>query len=496
MRSVRGMPADEGTAVAPERIEICGLPAFTASLPALSPTPTVAALEFRVGRADESLARSGLTHLVEHLAMFAAGDVTFEVNAFVDDTRTVFYASGEPSEVGGFLTGIAGSLHALPLERLDLEKRVLETESDKAPAALVSRLLAGRFGLRTYGLSKYRELGIATATADDVRAWTAERFTRGNAALWIAGEVPEDLEFELPDGPRFPPPPTTPLPRLELPIYLEQGTGGAAAGFILPRHYSSTLAMSIALERLRRSLRVDRAVSYAPGGSYLPLTGDTAHASLAADALDEHVLEVRDEIVRVVCELADDGPTEDELARDRQLAGKHVEDAGNVAGRLDAAAMAELMGVPPASDEELRAELEAVDAKAIAERMGDARASMVLIAPAGLPDPGGTGLIWGRYLTPALEGRRFRPRRVGLKRGRNEVVLSDAGITLWRPEGEPLTILFDECEAVETPARGTFVLHAVDESAIQLRPAAFRHGEELEAAIRTAIPRWKFLPAL
>jgi hypothetical protein len=47
------------------RSEVGGVPVFWAD----APRPYEVQLLFRMGRADETLATSGITHLVEHLAM-------------------------------------------------------------------------------------------------------------------------------------------------------------------------------------------------------------------------------------------------------------------------------------------------------------------------------------------------------------------------------------------------------------------------------------------
>src|SRR5687767_3382181 len=103
----------EGTGVAqePQRTERGGLPVWWADVPG----SFFASLMFRVGQADEALATRGLTHLVEHLALFALGRRDHPFNGFVDDVRCVFYATGEQDEVLDFLHGVAASLRSLPL---------------------------------------------------------------------------------------------------------------------------------------------------------------------------------------------------------------------------------------------------------------------------------------------------------------------------------------------------------------------------------------------
>ncbi len=85
---------------------------------------TSATLSFRVGMIDETLTTSGITHLVEHLAMPAHSRHVFEVNARVEGVRTLFWGHGEEQEVAGFLRGICAALRSLPLERFEAERRM------------------------------------------------------------------------------------------------------------------------------------------------------------------------------------------------------------------------------------------------------------------------------------------------------------------------------------------------------------------------------------
>ena len=87
-----------------------------------------AALMFRTGRSDEPLGSCGISHLIEHLALFALGNPVHAYNGFVDLTRTVFYASGTRDEVAALLRDVCAALAGLPLDRLQDERRVLKTE--------------------------------------------------------------------------------------------------------------------------------------------------------------------------------------------------------------------------------------------------------------------------------------------------------------------------------------------------------------------------------
>ena len=61
--------------------------------------PGHAGLVFRVGAVDEPLARRGVTHLVEHLALHAAGVADYHRHVTDAAEYTVFYIGGTEAEI-------------------------------------------------------------------------------------------------------------------------------------------------------------------------------------------------------------------------------------------------------------------------------------------------------------------------------------------------------------------------------------------------------------
>lgn len=97
--------------------------------------PVTAGLFFRVGVADETLATTGITHLVEHLALHRHGLSDLHYNGATSATYTLFHVTGTPAEVTTYLNGVCAALRDLPLERLETEREILRTESAGAAAA-------------------------------------------------------------------------------------------------------------------------------------------------------------------------------------------------------------------------------------------------------------------------------------------------------------------------------------------------------------------------
>jgi hypothetical protein len=89
-----------------------------------------AALVFRVGRFDETLAVAGITHLVEHLTLSAGPKTAYQFNAEVTGRFTAFFMeSADPADIAHFITTVCRGLAGDHRYGLDQEKRVLRTEA-------------------------------------------------------------------------------------------------------------------------------------------------------------------------------------------------------------------------------------------------------------------------------------------------------------------------------------------------------------------------------
>lgn len=108
--------------------------------------PLRAGLVFGVGRRDETLLGSGLTHLVEHLVMRRVGRTPADAGASVDLLTTEFAATGRPGTTAHFLYIVCEALADLPLEQLAAEAGVLRAEDDRLAPGVVADLLRTFYG--------------------------------------------------------------------------------------------------------------------------------------------------------------------------------------------------------------------------------------------------------------------------------------------------------------------------------------------------------------
>lgn len=102
-----------------------GIPVFWSNVEG----PRVAALMFRVGRADELAAIGGITHLIEHLALVPLAQAAYEHNGLVTPIKTVFHATGTEDQLVDFLGDVCRSLASLPMDRIGVERRILLQEA-------------------------------------------------------------------------------------------------------------------------------------------------------------------------------------------------------------------------------------------------------------------------------------------------------------------------------------------------------------------------------
>ncbi|MYQ45456.1 insulinase family protein, partial [Streptomyces sp. SID4985] len=258
--------------------EVDGIPTLFAE----TTGPLRAGLVFRVGVADETLARTGVTHLVEHLALHRLGVSDYHFNGETKSAFTHFYIEGAEHEVTTYLHTVAASLRELPMERLETEKEILRTEESRRSSP---QLPLWRYGAQGYGLASYPEWGVRELGPDAVRDWAWTWFTRGNAVLWIAGErMPAGLSLGLPEGGRHPMPAvTSALPRT--PAYFSDGKGGVLLDAVVTDTAAARLYAGILERELTRALRQEGGYSYTAATDYLPRRDGYAVLTAFADAL-------------------------------------------------------------------------------------------------------------------------------------------------------------------------------------------------------------------
>lgn len=460
-----------------------------------APGPFTAGLVFGVGRRDETFVRGGLTHLVEHLAMRSLGRTTLDCNASVDLSTTEFTASGRPERVVEFLRLVCEALRDLPVDRLAVEAGVLRTENDVAVHPAVGALLAERYGGRGLGLAGYGEPAMTALTADDVRLWAATRFVRGAAALWLSAPPPEGLVLPLPDGPA-PPRVPQPLRPITTPALLEQPVDGAVAlGAEVVRLPGLAAACRILSDRLEDDLRHRRGVSYTVAVDHVVVDADRRFVAVRADCREgQEALAVR-ALWRGLAQLADDGPTEAELAHDREAVGEHLADPRATLGELQAAAEAFVSGGQHRSSDELLQEARTLSAEQVRQAAQAVRAGALLGVPGGaeVSVPGLT--VVPQSSSDVVAGRVHERRRFRSVTPRGaRLVVGDDGVSVDLGYGL-LTVQYADALALLELTSGEWTLVGADGVCVPLAAGDWRDGSSALARVRSAVPEELQVPA-
>ena len=461
---------------------IDGVPVFRPSK-AMS-GPLRACLTFRVGRADETLATSGITHVVEHLALSAIGQRPYEWNGMVDATFTRFVVAGTPGEVAAHLGAVCDGLRDLPLERLEPELRVLRAEERRYRPSLLSADLFQRFGARGFGLLDMAELGLRRLRADEVAAWAAQSFNRSNAALVLSGPVPKGTRLELPDGlPRVAPYRQVVLP--SLPACIGVGVPGAALSLTAEGMHGVGTGARILRDRAYHRLRQELAISYAVETDGLDLGPEHLLLQVTADATDDQALAVRDELAQAAMDLAERGPTTDEIAQELRTAERAWGEEDAPLGWVNRAATNRLWGAEEISPEDLMERWRRMTPEQVAHAWAVSCETSLLLCDRDLPAPDHWPYVadWsvaieeGTELHPAPDSDECGVLRVGPQ-----------GLT-WLPDPKcPVAVRFDDLAIVQRWGNGDRLLIASSGHRIAVIPSAWWGGGGLADYIDDRTP--------
>lgn len=457
--------------------EVDGVPCFWAD----APGPCSAGLLFRVGRADETLPTAGVTGLVQRLALAEVGHQRYDYDGRVDTATTAFYATGESGEVLSFLWQVCGALRSLPLERIDSEGRVLAIEHEREPPSLTERMLMMRFGAVRYGLPFYEPMGLRSAGADQLTAWSAHWFARGNAVMWMTCPPPGELRLALPEGGRVTPPPPETMPGLDLPAYAAAGTGAVGSAMVARRSAAIAVAGRTAADRVRARLGPDVEVAT----WQFPLAGDLTHRSLSIECEDDQAAEAVAAVVGAYDAIAAEGPTPEELAaaHDSALAALVADEA--VAGGLDRMAVGELLGAPRLWKEELAREAEVVSYAEVAAALREALATQLLIAPAAVPKPDERWHDYPWFSRDRIQGMELKP----LGRSAVRLVVGQDGVShVAKDQGRASTVHFAELAAAVQEPDGSLTLIGRDGAVVPIDPHAFRGAGKVIADLERTLP--------
>jgi hypothetical protein len=430
--------------------------------------PITAGLIFRVGRADETVANSGITHLVEHLALFhrELGDVHH--NGHTGEYFTTFHVTGTEAEVVEYLNGVCAALRDLPVTRIAVEKEILRTEASRVSTGPAEAQRVHRHGSLGEGIAVHREVGLYAVDADDVLAWASTRFTHGNAVLWVTSErVAPGLDLRLPQGDR--------LPIVERPDVLDEkpaffvGTQGAVLlDAIIPRTSAGYVFANVATKALFRALRQVGGFSYSAECQYDPIDARRARVTIFADALEQQQAAVIGGVVDVLAALRAGNVDQSDLAGAR-AAFRNLDDIPSLgAALLPTTAVDFLAGRRIRSLGTVREEHEAVTTEDIAAVAGEVWRDALIQVPEGALDWAGAAVVpsWSASSVSGTAFPRYDDRDIA-------IVVADDGVSLTTREGAA-TVRFAECVGYLMQPDGGRILLGRDGFRVVIEPTLHR----------------------
>lgn len=456
--------------------EVDGIPAVWADVPG----PFTAGLLIRTGFADETLARRGHAHMLEHLALFGVGRPGEHSNGHVDATTMLLHTTGTGDEVAAFLAQVSRQLVDPPTDRLEDEKGVLRAEQSRRGTHAFSEMQVWRWGMRTYGLESADELGLAAMSADSVRAWSRRFVNRGNAALWFTGPPPAGLSLPLPDGTPVPPPDPRVGVLPSLPAYYRSQAPITAVHTLVERHWSGPALARIVNNRLVDDLRTTRAAAYSPQAGYQPLGAHVAALMVMSDAVEGHGDEVAARVLGILAELADPatGARAEEVEAHRAESLRGL--AAGSANRPPSAAWELVHGKQPLSDDELRDGLAKLTPEAVSRAAARAGEHALAQVPVRAEVPDG----WDAAPTSPAEpvsGRLHAHRDTDAS-----MTVGPMGVTL-RESGSALTVLHAETAALGVWDDGGRVMIGEDGIRLAIEPTMWRDGGAAVAVLDSAV---------
>jgi predicted Zn-dependent peptidase len=442
-----------------------------------------AGLVFRVGRADETLATAGITHLVEHLALHEHGLGSMHFNGQTDETFTHFHVEGSESEVVSYLNGVCRELNDLPVERLETEKDILRTEARSRGTSAAQSMALYRYGAQGYGLPSYDELGLPNATPDALRAWVARWFTRQNAALWISADrVPDGLQLLLRDGARQPMPAvSSALP--EAPAWYPGPGNVTCMHSVIPRSTAAALFAGVLSKRLFRELRQQGGLCYTATAQYAPRDNESAVVWAVADADPQKREAVVGGMVDVLAGLRFGPIEQSDLDAVRESTLRKFDEPDAPAMRLPGHAMNLLSGHRIASDEQLKAEICETTVEDLAYIAAQVWSNALFQTP-GLPMEWAGVAEAPRHSRVTVRGREF----ASLQKDDTAIVVGPEGVSGVYPDGRS-TVRYRDTAAMLAWADGGRRLIGRDGFIVHIEPTIHPVDATAVAQIDGGVPQ-------
>ncbi len=434
--------------------------------------PCTGGIVFGVGWAHESLPTSGITHLIEHLALSDTDLADRHTNGSTGTNFTHFHTMGTPDKVADFIEQTAAALRNLPMDRMAAEIALIRTE--ETHQTKYDEDAAIRYGAASYGLTYYKQLGLYRLTHDDLRAYVERYFTAGNAVAYMTSPPPRPLQLNLPPGGRASEPSTRAI--VHLPLGVMGPAGEARLTAVVPRSDAAHVFVNAAHRVLLTMMRGTTGLSYATGATYTPWDSASARISLYADSLPELNDSMSSLFLNVLRRLRDEPLANDVLQAVREDISNSAAEPGSVTDYLLNSAIAFMERRPIHTPEESKAAQLAVTPRQLREVTIQLWSSAIVIAntmPQAFTSLGLHGQTPRRAVgdvdQPVI--REFTLAPPGDQRIRLRVTAD--GVTQLEPD-EAATVRFAKAAALLTWPDGGRRLIGLDHQSIDVEPSLWQ----------------------
>jgi zinc protease len=455
------------------------------------PGPLRAGLVVRLGAADETFLTAGISHLLEHLALFGLGRPGDHSNGYVDQTRMVFLAEGDEDEIQHFLDSLTRQLAEPPLHRLEDERGVLKAERARQRPALQDSQDLWRYGTRSYGLMGTEQFGVDLVSPNQLQEWSARFANRSNSVLWLSGPPPAGLSLHLPAGTAQPPPDPRTGILSQFPAWFTGPDDWAAFDCLLPRSPATAALASILEGRLVDDLRSNRAVAYSPGTDHRPLTLEVVRLSAFTDLVAGRQAEAIRPFLTALEELSSDlgskgAVREEELTQWLNRFRRRAADPNYGLSLLNTVACDMASGGPPVVADEALDRARRVIPEQVAEAARLGQETLLAQVPSGLEPRRESWSAAPSSLYADLSGRPFRS-RFHDERSTDTIHIAPAGITLRTGSGNH-TVTAADTVAVIRWDDGRRVLIGGDGVRVLVEPTLWHDGAQLVGHVDSAWP--------
>lgn len=429
---------------------------------AAAPGPLSAALLFRVGVNDEPLPVRGITHLIEHLALHQSDGAAQHTNGQVQGSFTQFMASGSEKHVVTLLNAVCAALREPPVERLEVEKTILTTETQSRPPTADDALWQARFGAVSAGRVSFDEYGLEAIDAETVDNWVRQWFVAENAVLWLSSDtIPDGLDLRLPSGSASPRPLVQQIDRPR-PLSIVGPPRIAMVDAIVPRSSAASVSIEVMRSALFRELRREGGLSYTVHATYDPIDAEHARLLVFADATEENQAAVVGAMVDALAALKAGRVDE----RDLETAMSTV--TQGIAAWRETGAVGVMAAQHLLFGEEMRS-LESIEAEVAsltpADLVGVVRAfwdDAIWMTPDAPVDWIGAHPV--DYSTGIVDGRWF-----DYVASREKLVVGEEGVS-WVFADRVLTVRYADCELLGIAADGARMLVGRDSVTVTIEP--------------------------